>query len=161
MSLIARLKTYAAAAFGGAHGSPVEPDEDGHVAATALLVHVARADGVLDPAESERLVRLVRTRYAGSDTEAQALIARAGAFEAQTRDMASLVEMIGREGGADERVRLLAMAWSVAGADGEVHEFEEALVWRLGALLGLDETAIAGARSRATPAPDGTTAIPG
>ena len=160
MSLIARLKTLAAAAFGGAQAGVAGADADGHVAATALLVHVARADGILDPAESERLVRLVRHHYAGTDAEAQALIARAGAFEAQTRDMASLVELIDRED-AEERAGLLAMAWSVAGADGEVHEFEEALVWRLGALLGLDEAAIAGARSRATPAPDGATAILG
>ena len=60
--------------------------------------------------------------------------------------MAQLVEMIGHEVGPDRRARLLAMAWSVAGADGSVHEFEEALVWRLGGLLGLDEAAIAEAR---------------
>jgi uncharacterized tellurite resistance protein B-like protein len=41
------------------------------------------------------------------------------------------------------------MAWSVAGADGIVHEFEEALVWRLGGLLGLDEAAIGEARRSA------------
>jgi uncharacterized tellurite resistance protein B-like protein len=41
------------------------------------------------------------------------------------------------------------MAWSVAGADGSVHEFEEALVWRLGGLLGLDEAAIGEARRTA------------
>ncbi|MDF9792380.1 putative tellurite resistance protein B-like protein [Methylorubrum extorquens] len=127
-----------------------------HLAATALLVHVARADGVLDPAEGERLVRLVRRRYAASDAEAASLIERAATFEAQTRDMTSLVELIGSDGSSsEERGRLLAMAWSVAGADGDLHEFEEALVWRLGKLLGFDEPAITAARDRSFREPAG------
>jgi uncharacterized tellurite resistance protein B-like protein len=47
------------------------------------------------------------------------------------------------------------MAWSVAGADGDLHEFEEALVWRLGKLLGFDEPAIAAARDRGFREPAG------
>ena len=152
MALIARLISYASAAFGSGRASQepgLEDGDDEHLAATALLVHVARADGVLDAAESERLVRLVRTRYAATDAEARDLIARASAFDAETRDLSDLVELIGREGGEDERGRILAMAWSVAGADGQLHEFEEALVWRLGKLLGLDEAGIAQARDAA------------
>lgn len=149
MSLIARLRAYAADAFGLGGHDDVAIEADERLAAIALLVHVARADGVLAPAESERLARLVEGRFAGTRSEAEALITRAAAFDAQTRDMAQLVEMIGHEVGPDRRARLLAMAWSVAGADGSVHEFEEALVWRLGGLLGLDEAAIAEARRTA------------
>ena len=57
--------------------------------------------------------------------------------------------MMGHEFGETERARLLSMAWSVAGADGTVHEFEEALVWRLGRLLRFDDTAIRLARAGA------------
>lgn len=99
--------------------------------------------------ERERLARLVEGRYASSRAEADALIARAVDFDTQTRDMAMLVELMGHELDVAERGRLLVMAWSVAGADGTVHEFEEALVWRLGGLLGLDEEAIADARQKA------------
>ena len=147
MSLVARLRAYAANAF-GLSAEPTAEVDDEHLAATALLVHVARVDGVLAPTEVERLARLVRGRYAETDAEARALIERATAMDAATRDVAQLVEMIGREGGEDARARLLSMAWSVAGADGQVDEFEEALVWRLGRLLGLDEPAIAFARAR-------------
>ena len=56
-------------------------------------------------------------------------------------------EHLGHEAGHDQKARLLAMAWSVAGADGTVHEFEEALVWRLGGLLGFDEAGIVLARA--------------
>ncbi|MCJ2021037.1 TerB family tellurite resistance protein [Methylobacterium sp. E-065] len=143
MSLIARLRAYAAEALGvGAH----EAVDDTHLAATALLVHVARVDGILAESESERLSRLVQGHYADGPDAARALIERAAAMDAETRDVVSLVEMIPHEANKAERQELLAMAWSVAAADGRVDEFEEALVERLGRLLGFDDGAIASAR---------------
>ncbi|TXM91866.1 Tellurite resistance protein TerB, partial [Methylobacterium sp. WL122] len=90
-------------------------------------------------------------RYAVSAESADALIARAAAFDSETRDVASLVEMLPHEADAGERGRILAMAWSVAAADGTIDEFEEALVWRLGKLLGFDEAGIARARGEGVP----------
>ena len=154
MALLARLISSAASAFGlSTQDDPVGEVADERLAATALLVHVAQADGVLAEAESEKLMRLVQGRYADSAEDARALIARAARFDAETRDLSALVAMVGSEGEAGERKRLLSMAWSVAGADGEVHEFEEALVWRLGKLLSLDDAAIAEARSSAQSEP--------
>ena len=54
--------------------------------------------------------------------------------------------MIPHEADRTERQDLLTMAWAVAAADGRVDEFEEALVERLGRLLGFDDVAIAAAR---------------
>lgn len=147
MTLIDRLRSYAAAAFGIAPSGLDDAADDETLAAIALLVHVARADGTLAEAEAERLARLVQGRYAETRPEADALIARAAAFDAETRDMADLVERLGHSAGHDERLRLLALAWSVAAADGAVHEFEEALVWRLGGLLGFSEDEIGRARA--------------
>lgn len=153
MALIPRLIASAAAAFGLAPREE-EPSlaADEHLAATALLVNVARADGVLDTAEAERLARIVQSRYASSAAEVGDLIARAAAFDAQNRDLSGLVELIGGEADLADRTRLLSLAWSIASADGEIHEFEEALVWRLGKLLGLDEAEIAASRKAV---PDG------
>jgi uncharacterized tellurite resistance protein B-like protein len=149
MSLLARLRAYAADVFGTASPGAVADEDDEGLAAIALLVHVARADGMLAPAEAERLARLVENRFDVSRAQAERLIARASAVDAQTRDMAALVEAIGHNVGPEERMRLLGMAWAVAGADGALDEFEDALVWRLGGLLGLDEAAIDRARMEA------------
>ena len=143
MSLIARLRAYAAEALGVGHHEAVD---DTHLAATALLVHVARVDGILAASESERLSRLVQGHYAGGPDAARALIERAAAIDSEIRDVASLVEMIPHEADRTERQDLLTMAWAVAAADGRVDEFEEALVERLGRLLGFDDVAIAAAR---------------
>lgn len=144
MPLLARLRAYAAEAFGVA--GRAEAADDTHLAATALLVHVARVDGILAPVEAERLAKLVQGPYAADAEAAAALVARASTFDAETRDIASLVEMMPHQMDEAERARLVAMAWTVAGADGVVGEFEEALVWRLGTLLGLDEAVVAQAR---------------
>ena len=143
MSLIARLRAYAAEALGVDH---IEVVDDTHLAATALLVHVARVDGILAPAESERLSRLVQGHYADGPDAARVLIERATAVDVEIRDVVSLVEMLPHEADRSERQELLTMAWSVAAADGRVDEFEEALVERLGRLLGFDDAAIAAAR---------------
>lgn len=152
MTLIDRLRSYAAKAFGIAPGDGRNDAPEETLAAIALLVHVARADGTLAPTEAERLARLVEGPYAQTRAEAEALIARATAFDAETRDMADLVELLGHDASHDERHRLLAMAWSLATADGAVHEFEDALVSRLGILLGLTEDETAQART-STPIP--------
>jgi uncharacterized tellurite resistance protein B-like protein len=143
MSLIARLRAYAAEALGVGH---IEVVDDTHLAATALLVHVAQVDGILAPSESARLSRLVQGHYADGPDAARVLIERATAVDAEIRDVASLVEMLPHEADQSERQDLLTMAWSVAAADGHVDEFEEALVERLGRLLGFDDAAIAAAR---------------
>ena len=59
MPLIARLRAYAADAFGILPRNAVSDEEDESLAAIALLVHVSRADGMLAPAESDRLARFV------------------------------------------------------------------------------------------------------
>jgi uncharacterized tellurite resistance protein B-like protein len=146
MPLVARLAAYAADAFGL---KPPEDPADATLAAVALLVHVARVDGSLGPAERGRLTRLVQGRFADTPEAAAQLIERAAAFDDETRDVAALVEVIGREARESDRRRLLAMAYAVAAADGRLHEFEEDLVWRVGHLLGFDDAAIVAARDAA------------
>ncbi|MFE1603031.1 TerB family tellurite resistance protein [Methylobacterium sp. ID0610] len=147
MPIIPRLIAYAAEMFGAPPPREEATANDEPLAAVALLVHVARVDGTLAPVERERLARLLVGRFAQTEAEAEAVIARAIDVDDEIRDVADLVAMIGRDASETERRNLLGMAWAVAAADGRVHEFEDDLVWRLGQLLGFDETQIAGARA--------------
>ncbi|WP_128565899.1 TerB family tellurite resistance protein [Methylobacterium crusticola] len=146
MSLITRLRAYAAEMF-GAPAPQADAETGQHLAAAALLVHVARVDGTLAAVERERLARLLRGSFAASQAEAEVLIDRAIGFDDETRDVAELVGLIGRDAPEAERRGLLGMAWAVAAADGQVHEFEDDLVWRLGQLLGFDDAAITATRA--------------
>jgi uncharacterized tellurite resistance protein B-like protein len=108
-----------------------------HLGATALLVHVARADGRFSQRERDRLEAVVESRFCRSRREARELVTRAEALDHETTEVSSLLEMVGRD--KDTRRRILAMAFTVATADGTVHEVEADLVWRLGKLFGFDE----------------------
>ena len=155
MSLLSRLFD----ALTTALGSPDRPDADDlapaeHLAAAALLVHVARVDGTFAAPERERLLVLLESRFQLTRTQAERLMQRAGRVDHESADIAGPLEMMR---GADvvERRRLLAMAYAVAAADGEMREFEDDLVWRLGRMLGLEEDEIAalkaGALARGAP----------
>jgi uncharacterized tellurite resistance protein B-like protein len=111
-----------------------------HLGATALLVHVARADGRFSKRERDRLEAVVESRFCKSRREAKELVTRAEALDHETTEVSSLLEMVGRDD--DSRRRILAMAFTVASADGTVQEVEADLVWRLGKLLGFDEQEI-------------------
>ncbi len=147
MSLLSRLSAFAAT-LSGAHSEP-GPTDERRLAVVALLMHVARADGRVDARERERLTQLAAGRYGLADAAAAALIDQATAMDDAVRDLADLVEVAAHGADAAERHAILAMAWAVATADGRVHEFEEAQVARIAALLGLDEAALAVARALA------------
>ena len=148
MSLISRLLSLI--------GSPQTPSagpvpSDGPAAVAALLVHVARVDGVFDPAERTRLAVLFTDRLGLSTEEAARLLAAGEEASLARPDLGTLVEAAARDADGAERRDLLAMAYSVAAANGSLAEFEDDLIWRVGHLLGLDEAAIAAARRQGVP----------
>lgn len=111
-----------------------------HLGATALLVHVARSDGLFSQADRDRLEAVVESRFCRSRREAKHLVRRAEALDHETPEVSSLLEMVGRD--VDFRRGVLAMAFTIATADGTVHEVEADLVWRLGKLLGFEDREI-------------------
>lgn len=144
MSLISRLLSLLGPTE--APAADLAETRDGRVAATALLVHVARIDGHIDEVERGRLEGLFTERLGLTLDQARGLVALGEDASLARPDLAELVETAGRDGDETERRELLAMAYSVAAANGAIAEFEEDLVWRVGQLLGFDEAAIQAAR---------------
>ena len=62
------------------------PDTDARLALTALLVRVARSDGVYDADEKARIQQIAVTRYALSESDAQTLLANAEHLAAAAPD---------------------------------------------------------------------------
>ncbi len=140
MFLLSRLRAFLDS------GTEAMANQPQAVATAALLVLVARADGLSKPAEEEALRALLRTRFDLSESAAAAVLEQAEEGDA---DAADLVEQIARDLDADQRRGLLAMAYRVATADGAVQEFEEDFVWRIGHLLGLSDREIEAVRQTA------------
>ena len=147
MSLVSRLLGLLA----GRAAAPGEDDagDEERLAAAALLVHVARADGVLHDAERTRLVALVGDRFGLGEEAAARFVERADVMDRETDDVATLLSLLGRDLDRTERRKLLGLAYHVAAADGALHEFEDDLVWRVGHLLGFDDGEIAEVRQDA------------
>lgn len=152
MSLIARLVEFVTDTAGlSADEAAWREGDRTALAAAALLVHVARVDGRWTGAERARLIEGLRARFGLPVEVAARLTERADAVDREAGDVAALVEMMGHGVDPDERRRLLVMAYSVAAADGRLEEVEDALVWRVGRLLGFDEVQIREIRSGAAP----------
>jgi len=111
--------------------------DDPAVAAAALLFHVAEADGAASPAERTALRELLRREY-GLDGGALGEIVLAGeAADAASVDLFQFTHVLLRHLSADERVRFVELLWELVYVDGEVHELEDNLVWRISELLGV------------------------
>lgn len=146
LSLLALVRELAERVGGGGDGDASATDGDGRVALATLLVHVARIDGIIVPAEWARLETMLREEFALTPADAEALAEQGDLADRGNADVQILIAPLSRRLDVAARTRLLHLAWDLAQADGEVRELEDDLIWRLARLLGLDETVIADLR---------------
>ena len=113
------------------------PEGDGRVAAAALMVHLVSVDGVIETAEQDRLKEVLKSRFSLSDKETSELIAIANQRDKEAVDLYSFTSVLKRELDEEGRIEIIEMMWKLVFADGEIHEFEDNLVWRVAELLGV------------------------
>lgn len=114
-----------------------ETDIDHRVAAAALLVHTGSVDGEYSEEEREKLLKLVASRFSLDEAEADKIVADAETADVEAVDLYSFTSILKSRLDETERERIVEMMWEIVFADGEVHEFEDNLVWRVAELLGV------------------------
>ncbi len=134
--MFAALKTFLAD-LGQTEPRRAFGEDDFRVAAVALLVHIADADGVTDAAESRRLKALVKDRFDLDACEAAALIQQAQQSEREAVDFYHFTHILKRNLDEAGCQRIVEMMWEIAFADGTVDEIEESVIWRIAELLGV------------------------
>ncbi|MDE2364486.1 MAG: TerB family tellurite resistance protein [Hyphomicrobiales bacterium] len=110
---------------------------DYRVAAAALLVNMAHADGHVAPQERARLKRLVEERFELDPAAARRLISRAAESEREAVDLFQFTNVLKRALDEDGRRGVIELLWDMAYADGEADEIEENIIWRIAELLGV------------------------
>lgn len=131
------LKTFIAE-LGGAGSAVKSFDEDDYrLAAVALLVHVAAADGPTDDLERRRLKTLIEERFGLDDSTTARLIERAEESDRDAVDFYQFTSVLKRTLDEDGRLKIVEMMWDIAFADGELHELEDNTIWRVAELLGV------------------------
>ncbi|MGD9740241.1 MAG: TerB family tellurite resistance protein [Bauldia sp.] len=110
---------------------------DETLAAAALLVHVISIDGHVTDDEREKLRGLIAARFGLDGPASEALINRAYAADREAVDLYRFTSILKSHLDEAGRLRVIEMMWEMAFADGEVHEFEENVMWRVAELLGV------------------------
>ncbi|MCE7027970.1 TerB family tellurite resistance protein [Jiella avicenniae] len=119
-----------------------ESGEDGRehqvrVASAALLFHIIEADGIVTDDERRRLIGVLGEEFGLSVAEAERLAGEGKRADQQSVDLYQFTSVLKRELGEDHRIRFVELLWEVTYADGEVHELEDNLIWRISELLGV------------------------
>lgn len=110
---------------------------DERVATAALLVHAIAVDGDVSDKEQVALREALTRAFDLSPGEADDLIERARVRDREAVDLYGFTSVLKRQLDQPGRERVIAMMWEIVFADGEVHEFEDNVVWRVAELLGV------------------------
>ena len=106
------------------------------LAAAALMFAVMDSDGYRDAAELEALETTLAS-YFGIEGEAlQELVWKGEAAEAEAVDFYQFTRVLVKLP-EEERLHLLELLFEIVYADGELHELEDNMVWRIAELLGI------------------------
>jgi uncharacterized tellurite resistance protein B-like protein len=112
--------------------------DDPRVAAAALMFHVIDADGVRDDGERAKMRDLVSEAYSVQGSELDELIATAEEAEREAVDLYAFTSVLMRDLGPEARLQFIRILWEMVYADGEIHELEDNVVWRIAELIGVD-----------------------
>jgi uncharacterized tellurite resistance protein B-like protein len=113
-------------------------DEDDHrLAIAALLVHAVSIDGVVDEAEKTTIRAVLKREFDLSDDQTRELVVEARERDNEAVDLYTFTSVLKRALDEKGRKRSVEMLWEIVYADGQLHEFEDNLVWRVAELLGV------------------------
>ncbi|MEM5502086.1 MULTISPECIES: TerB family tellurite resistance protein [Ahrensia] len=113
-------------------------DNDPRLCATALMYHVIRADGVLRDVEKERFETLVRRENDFEGAELNKLLEAAKLADNEAIDLYKFTSVLRMGLEMEDRVHFVELLWELVYSDGERHELEDNVVWRISELLGVD-----------------------
>ena len=121
---------------------------DLRVAACALFLEMARADGQFDDVEQGRILAILKNDYHLSDEEAFRLIQSADKELEQSIDLWHFTNRINQSYSEEEKTRLIYMLWKIVYADGSLDKHERYLVHKLSNLLRLRHEDLIDAKMR-------------
>lgn len=130
----------------GAH-SRVHP-HDVRIAACALLVELACADGNFTDAEQHRIVEILQRHFGVDAAGAQLLLAEAAAANRDAVDHFVFTRQVVKEYDVAQRIVLAELMWQVVLADGDFDDQEAYLIRKLASLLELEPAFLSQARRK-------------
>ncbi|SFM18558.1 tellurite resistance TerB family protein [Marinobacter zhejiangensis] len=146
--MIARLKQLLLTASSGAADAPSSRHQMA-VAATALMVQLARVDQHQDERELKTIVDCAMTSLSITREEAEQILEDALHQANSATSLYEFTGLLNDQLDQDHKLVLLESIWRVAYADGRIDQYEEQLIRRMADLLYLHHSEYMLARHRA------------
>lgn len=137
----------AASSTGPADASAIGA-HDVRLAACALLVELACADGNFSDAEQRRIVEMLQRHFGVDAAGAQALLAEAAEANRGAVDHFVFTRQVVKDYNLAQRIVLAELMWQVVLADGQLDDQEAYLIRKLASLLQLEPSFLAQARKQ-------------
>ena len=109
---------------------------DARLSVATLLVHLAAVDGMVSADERRTISAVLEKRYGLTDDQVRKLVAEATRRDAESVDFYRFTSALARLP-EDERTGIIREMWQVVYADGQNHELEDNMVWRVAELIGV------------------------
>ena len=120
-----------------------------HLAACALLLEIAYADGEFSPPERAHLERVLARQFALSPEDGRRLIALAEEERTRAVDDFHFTRVLDRSYDLGQKMVLAEIMWGMVLADGKVADHEQYLARKIANLLDLEPGYLAAARAAA------------
>jgi uncharacterized tellurite resistance protein B-like protein len=120
------------------------------LAACALLLELAHADGEFTVPEQEHIERTLIRHFGLDETTSRELLRLAEAERAESLDHFQFTRLIASEYDLGQKMVLAEVMWGVILADGHLSDHETHLVRKLASLMQLEPAYLAQARRAAT-----------
>lgn len=112
--------------------------DDLQLAEAALMFHVIAADGTVTSDERKRLSAQLSEKFGLSADDTKSLIEEARQADSEAVDLYTFTRTLKRELDPAARLAIVRDLWQMVYADGELHEFEDNIVWRVAELLDVE-----------------------
>ncbi len=143
--------------FGGGKAVEDNAEPSAYVAATALLVEAALADGIYANMEEERIRSILKSVFRMNDMKARETLAEAEELAEEAVDHYRFTKVVKEKLSLSERELLMEQLWTVVLADGERSSSEDSFIRRIGPLLAVEDRKRVVARMKAEAATDADT----
>ena len=131
-----------------AHPKPDQPDPV-HIAACALLLEIAYADGEFAPSERAHLESVLARQFGLDSAAGSHLIEFAEAERKRSIDYYQFTSLLQREYDLGQKMVLAEIMWGLVLADGTVADREQYLTRKIANLLDLEPGYLSQAKSAA------------
>jgi uncharacterized tellurite resistance protein B-like protein len=123
--------------FGKENKTPQNSMSDLETATCVLFLELAYADFNVAPEEEELILKSMESLFSLSGDALQELIKIAQEKRNQRADIWLFTNLIKNNFKHEDKIKILEMLWALVYADGYMDKYEEALMRKITALLGL------------------------